>query len=711
VAGAVSSTPIAEIASGQSWSQGLSSNSQLPNFSAFAWYFGKDLVNKLNVPIGIIEGANGGTTIDEWTSAQALAATEPNQVQSVSSDCFNGWINPIIPFAIKGVVWYQGESNYNSTNYTAQLNLLISNWRGLFNEGTMPFLIQELPDWGTAQSAVTQYDFYPMIRDNQFSATLDNANVYKDSGLAIADNIDNPDLHPPDKKPFGDNMAALAEGQIYGLAGEDNGPQVQSVTLQGSSLVVSFTHTTGGLTTADGAALRGFAIAGSDYNFVWANATINSANNTVVVSSSSVANPVYVRYAYARNASSNVDGHGANLANGASFRAGGFEYAIAPTGQPPAAPTGLSATPGTGQVTLNWSAVSTATSYNIYRGTSPGSETMLLAGVMPNTSFTDQGLSNGTYYYKITAVNDYGESGKSSEVSATLGTPAPVITSQPASVTVTTGQWASMSVTATGAGTLTYQWQKLVGGNWVAVSDGGDITGSQTVKLNFSATTAGDFGQYRVQVSNGGGTTNSNAATLTSAPTSFADSFTGNGSPLSGSWQIPPSFTPTAYRFQYRRKAPSPTVAFQLTSNAAAALGSSSSFAADQVAGVSAQNVTLQADLNASAAMSQAVGLFARLQSNGDAYVARITHSGTAQILLFHGASNSFTVLGSAAVPGNANLATLQFRLNGTSLSLFLNGSSTALVSVVDSTLTSGGVGICAWGANGTVGNFSVGGS
>ena len=91
--------------------------------------------------------------------------------------------------------------------------------------------------------------------------------------------------------------------------------------------------------------------------------------------------------------------------------------------------------------------------------------------------------------------------------------------------------------------------------------------------------------------------------------------------------------------------------------------------------------------------------------------MARVTHSGTAQILLYHGASNSFTVLGSAAAPGN-NLVGVQFRVNGNSLSLFLNGSSTALVSVIDSTLTSaGGAGICAWGANGTVDNFSVGGS
>jgi hypothetical protein len=333
-----------------------------------------------------------------------------------------------------------------------------------------------------------------------------------------------------------------------------------------------------------------------------------------------------------------------------------------------------------------------------------------VAGATSTTlSFTTAASLNGNQYRAVFT----NSAGSATTTAATLTvTSAPVISGQPSNVTITTGQWASFSVTATGAGTRTYQWQKLVGGNWVAVSDGGDITGSQSPTLNFSATAGGDFGQYRVLVSNGGGTTISNAATLANASTSFFDDFNRTDSAtLGASWQIPSSFMPTARRFQYRRRPLNPTAGFQVLGSKAVSLSSPSSpVAAAQVVGMSSLNATLQANIDAT--NDQAVGLFARAQSNGQAYVARLTHSGTAEILLYNGATNTFRVLGSAATPGGATAATLQFRLNGSSLSLFLNGSSTALVSATDSTLTTaGGVGLVAWGANGSVDNFSVGGS
>jgi hypothetical protein len=331
-----------------------------------------------------------------------------------------------------------------------------------------------------------------------------------------------------------------------------------------------------------------------------------------------------------------------------------------------------------------------------------------VAGATSTTlGFTTAASQNGNQYRAVFT----NSAGSAATTAATLTvTSAPVISGQPSNVTITTGQWASFSVTATGVGTLTYQWQKLVGGNWVAVSDGGDITGSQSPSLNFSATAGGDFGQYRVLVSNGG-TTISNAATLGNASTSFFDNFNRTDSAtLGASWQIPSSFMPAARRFQYRRRPINPTAGFQGLGSKAVSLSSPSSpVAAAQVVGMSSLNATLQANIDAT--NDQAVGLFARAQSNGQAYVARLTHSGTAEILLYNGTTNTFRVLGSAATPGGATAATLQFRLNGSSLSLFLNGSSTALVSVTDSTLTTaGGVGLVAWGANGSVDNFSVGG-
>lgn len=169
-------------------------------------------------------------------------------------------------------------------------------------------------------------------------------------------------------------------------------------------------------------------------------------------------------------------------------------------------------------------------------------------------------------------------------------------------------------------------------------------------------------------------------------------------------WQIPA--LPPALRFSYRRQLG--FGGFQLQNNAAISMGTAP-FVCEQVAGVSLLNPTLQGDVNASNSQTLAVGLAARIQSNGNAYVAALTHDATAEILLFNGARNTFTVLASA--PAGTNAATLQFVLNGPALSLFMNRSGTPLLSVNDTTLVSaGGAGLFAWGPNGIIGNFSVSG-
>jgi hypothetical protein len=129
-----------------------------------------------------------------------------------------------------------------------------------------------------------------------------------------------------------------------------------------------------------------------------------------------------------------------------------------------------------------------------------------------------------------------------------------------------------------------------------------------------------------------------------------------------------------------------------------------------QVAVVPAvQNPIVQAAVNVGSA--QAVGVVARLQNNGDAYVAALTSQGVAEILLYHAASNTFTVLGSKPVPGGLTSATLLFTVNGSTLSLFINGSSSALITVTDTTLVSaGGVGLFAQGGGGIVTSFLAAG-
>jgi hypothetical protein len=170
---------------------------------------------------------------------------------------------------------------------------------------------------------------------------------------------------------------------------------------------------------------------------------------------------------------------------------------------------------------------------------------------------------------------------------------------------------------------------------------------------------------------------------------------------LGPGWQIPP-LSP-ALRFTYRRRLG--FGGFQLLSNAAVSVGPS--YDGEQVTGVSLHDATLQADVNAGNSQTLAVGLLARIQSNGDAYGAILTNSGLAEIILSHGATNSFTVLGMVTV--GTNVANLQFSVSGSTLSLSCAGAS---ISLNDNILTApGGVGLFAWGPNGIIDNFSVSGS
>jgi hypothetical protein len=195
----------------------------------------------------------------------------------------------------------------------------------------------------------------------------------------------------------------------------------------------------------------------------------------------------------------------------------------------------------------------------------------------------------------------------------------------------------------------------------------------------------------------------------------LVDNFNRSNAATPGSaWQVPPSFTMPAPRFMYRRH-PAPAVASFQVSSQTAVSSASSPVTADQVMGLSLLNPTVQASVNATTA--PAAGLFVRAQSNGDAYVADLTSSGTAEIRLFHGATGSYTVLASAATPGGIKSGTLAFTVTGTgkgtTLTLSLNG--TALITLTNSALTTlnsaGAAGIIAWGATGSIDNFGISGS
>lgn len=205
---------------------------------------------------------------------------------------YNGMIAPLLPFAIKGAIWYQGESNAGRAwQYRALLAAMIADWRARFGVGDFPFYIVQLAAWQPT---------YAEPRDNEWAelreAQAFTAKTVPNSGLAVTIDIgDAADIHPKDKRDVGHRLALCALAKTYGQSVEWSGPEYKSMAVNGKAIRIEFNHVGGGL-MANGETLTGFAIAGEDRKFVWANAVIEG--DSVVVSSPKVTNPVAVRYAW-----------------------------------------------------------------------------------------------------------------------------------------------------------------------------------------------------------------------------------------------------------------------------------------------------------------------------------------------------------------------------------------------------------------------------
>jgi sialate O-acetylesterase len=215
-------------------------------------------------------------------------ANNPNVVTVL----YNGMIAPLQPFAIKGAIWYQGESNADRADqYRRLLPALISDWRKGFQAGNFPFYIVQL-------AAFQQT--YPQPRQHAWAELREaqalTAKNFKRCGLAVAIDIgDANDIHPKNKAEVGRRLALCALAKDYGKKVEFSGPWYKSLKTDGNTIQLAFDHAGGGL-VAKGAKLEGFAIAGADQKFVWANAAIQG--NRVQVSSPAVPKPVAVRYAW-----------------------------------------------------------------------------------------------------------------------------------------------------------------------------------------------------------------------------------------------------------------------------------------------------------------------------------------------------------------------------------------------------------------------------
>lgn len=285
-------------------------------FSAVGYYYGRMLRQKLGVPVGLICNAVGGAPTEAWVDRNSLETSFPNILSNwLQNDFIQDWVRgraaknltndqtklgrhpyepcylyesgilPLQRYPIKGVIWYQGESNAHNKDAHAKLfNLLVNGWRQNWNNPDMPFYFVQLsslnrPSW-------------PWFRDSQLRLMKEISNT----GMAVSsDHGDSLDVHPRCKQPIGERLARWALAKTYGQDITPSGPLFSSVTRQADALIVSFLYADG-LQTSDGKAPSCFEIAEEDGLFQPATATIEG--NKVRLTSPTIKHPRYVRYAW-----------------------------------------------------------------------------------------------------------------------------------------------------------------------------------------------------------------------------------------------------------------------------------------------------------------------------------------------------------------------------------------------------------------------------
>ncbi len=279
------------------WEECIPGN--VANFSAAAYYFGKMVQEALDVPVGLISSNWGGTRIEAWISEAGFknfdsvelpAKDLENPNQNAPTVLFNGMINPMVGYSIKGAIWYQGEANRNEpAEYEKLMQGLIENWRDLWGVGEFPFYYCQ----------IAPYDYGPgslnsaFIRDAQRKAALNTPNT----GMASLIDIGEKDIiHPANKKAAGERLAYWALAKTYSQDGiEYSGPELKEMTVEGQMVHLTFEHAKNGLTTF-GNPLDGFIIAGDNKRFLPAKAWIT--RNGITLFNENISEPVAVRFAW-----------------------------------------------------------------------------------------------------------------------------------------------------------------------------------------------------------------------------------------------------------------------------------------------------------------------------------------------------------------------------------------------------------------------------
>jgi len=305
-----------------SWQQ--SNPETTAGFSAVGYFFGRDLQKALGVPVGLIQSDWGGSPAEVWMSEYSLekndrykqeildgyvVAERNYQAELAKSrsdpskpaprapwkptELYNGMIAPLVPYTIKGAIWYQGESNAGRAGqYRTLFPDMIRGWREDWCQGKFTFLAVQLAPFMAVKDQPAE-SAWAELREAQLNATK----VLPKVGMAVITDVgEQTDIHPKKKEPVGARLALAARGIAYREKIVYSGPIYKSMRTSGNKAVLTFNHVGSGL-EARGGALKGFSICGPDRKFVWADAVIEG--NKIVVSSPSVSKPMAVRYGWA----------------------------------------------------------------------------------------------------------------------------------------------------------------------------------------------------------------------------------------------------------------------------------------------------------------------------------------------------------------------------------------------------------------------------
>jgi sialate O-acetylesterase len=280
------------------------------SFSAVAFFYGRFLHDSLKIPIGLVTAARGSTSVEQWMSVKSVIDDPDLDTTTVCPICSGGTVSwnksqaagfyreciaPFIPFAIKGVIWYQGEQNTNTTvppfapaTYMAHSKELIEGWRYEWKEGDFPFYYVQLPNYNGGNG-------WAMVREQQ-RLTL---NAVKNTGMAVTIDIgDATNLHPTDKRDVGYRLALQSLERTYGHSQLiSSGPLFKNFSVKNDTAHLSFDYVGSGLVAKNGT-LTGFEVAPKDSDFTAGSALIKNNEVLVYKGGSKVVN---VRYAYGGN--------------------------------------------------------------------------------------------------------------------------------------------------------------------------------------------------------------------------------------------------------------------------------------------------------------------------------------------------------------------------------------------------------------------------